>query len=193
MELDSGAGQARTYDITFALNDAEIELLKRMSRVKLLKVARLGRYIWWINIAAGVALSFSAGAIALRYYGVAPGSNASTLVMVLFSFFLAGSYLYWWLVQTWFRQVYAHRILRRRETARVRLSEDSIIYFAKDREIQTTWPFIEEATFFAGTMLLWMDPDTVLMIPLRAISPPEERPLFAEAVRSWMKSRTANP
>src|SRR5262249_22313711 len=126
------------------------------------------------------------------YFGVPPDSNASTLVMALFSFFLGGSYLYRWLVQVWSSQAYAHRILRRKEAVRVRLSSDGITYFAKDREIRTVWPHIEEVTFFTGCMVLWVDPDTALMIPLRAVSPPEERDLLAEAVRSWMKSAAVN-
>jgi hypothetical protein len=191
MEAESGAGAARAYDVTFALSDAEIELLIRLTRAKLLKVARLGRYITWIAIAAGVVLSFSAGTIVLRYYALPPGSNAGTLVMVLFSFFLAGSYLYGWLLKICYGKVYAHRILRRKETVRVRLSGDGIIYSAKDRETKTSWTFIEEVTFFAGTMVLWVDPDTVLMIPLRAVSPPEDRALFSEAVRSWMTAAAA--
>jgi hypothetical protein len=188
MGTDSGASAARIYDITFTLSDAEIKFLARLSHVKQLQVARLGNYIWWIIITAGVVLSFSGGAVALRYYGVKSDSSASTLVMALFSFFLAGSYLYRWLIQVWFSRVYAHRTLRRKETVRVRLSEDRITYFGQGREIQTTWGFIQDASIFADAIVLLLDLDSVLMIPLRAVSPPQDRPAFVEAVRSWMKS-----
>jgi len=193
MGPESGAGTGGTYEVTFALTDAEIEILKRMGREKLLKVARLGRYIGWINIAVGTVLSFSAGEIALRYLGVERGPSANTLVMTLFSFFLAGVSLNGWLLQRWSRQAYAHRILRHKAVVRVRLSGEGTTYLAKEREIRTAWTSIEEVTFLAGTMVLWVDPDTALTIPLRAISSPEERALMVEDVRSWIKTAAGNP
>jgi hypothetical protein len=191
MGSDGGACAARIYDITFALSDDEIKFLARLSRAKQLQAVRLGNYIWWIIIAAAVVLSFSGGAVAFHYYGVKPDSSASTLVMALFSFFLAGSYLYQWLIKVWFSRVYAHRVRRLKQTVRARISEDGITYFAKDREIQTTWTFIRDASFFAHAVLLWMDPDTVLMIPLRAVSLPEDRSAFVGAISSWIKSAAA--
>jgi hypothetical protein len=188
MGTDSSTGDARIYDITFALSDAEINFLARLSHVKQLQVARFGNYIGWIIIAAGVVLSFSGGALALGYFGVKSDSSVRTLVMALFSFFLAGSHLYWWLSQIWFSRVYAYRALRRKDTVRVRLSVDRITYFAKDREIQTTWGFIQDVLIFGDAIVLWLDLDTVLMIPLRAVSPPQERSVFVEAVRSRVES-----
>jgi hypothetical protein len=193
MGSKSGADGGRTYEVTFALTDTETELFTRLSRAKLVKIAPFGDYIVWINLAAGGALSITAGAIALRYYGLEPGPNASTLVMALFSFFLAGTYLYRWLLRAWFGRAYAHRTRRYKETQRIRLSGDGITHFARDWEIRMVWTSIEDVTFTAGNLVLWTDPDNPLLIPLRAVSPSEERALLVDAVKCWTKSVAASP
>jgi len=181
----------KIFDITYALTDQEIKLLTRIGHVKRLKIAPLGNYLGWIVIVAGVILSFLSSAIAHRYYGIELNSNASTLVMAVFFFFLAGSYADRWLIRAWLSQVSAHRVQRLKQTARARIGEDRIVYFAKDRETQTSWDFIENVTISGGTMVLWVDPDTALMIPLRAVSPPEDRSVFVETIKAWMEAAAA--
>jgi hypothetical protein len=79
-----------------------------------------------------------------------------------------------------------------KEIVRARTSEDRITYFAKDREVQTDWNFIKGASISAEAVVLSMDPDTYLMIPLRAVSPPEDRAAFVKAIRSWINRAAAN-
>jgi hypothetical protein len=191
MGTDMGGSAGKIFDITFALTDAEIKLLTRISHVKRMKIAPLGKYLGWIVIVAGIILSFLSGAIAHRYYGVELNSNASTLVTAVFFFFLAGSYADRWLIRAWLSQASAHRVQRLKQTARARIGEDRIAYFAKDRETQTSWDFIENVTISGGTVVLWVDPDTALMIPLRAISPPEDSSVFVETIKAWIEAAAA--
>jgi hypothetical protein len=111
--------------------------------------------------------------------------------MAGFFLFLGGSYADRWLIRAWLRQASAHRIQRLKQTVRARIEEDRIAYFAKDREIQTSWDFIESVTVSGGTVVLWMDPDTALMIPLRAVSPPEDSSVFAGTIKAWLEAAAA--
>jgi hypothetical protein len=192
MGTEIGAGAEKIFNITYALTDAEIKWFSHVAHVKRSQLAWLSNYIGWILIAVGVVLSFLSGAIAHRYYGVELNSNASTLVMALFSFFLAGSYANRWLIEAWFKQATASRILRLKETIAVRISEDRIATSSKGLETQTTWDVIRDATISAGAVVLWMDPDTALMIPLRAVLPPEQRSVFVDTIRARIKAAAAN-
>jgi hypothetical protein len=182
-----GEDKGKTFDVSFALTGEEIALLSQIARLKRAMIASYGHYYFWFLI-AGVALSYSGGAVAHTYYGMELDSRATALVMAIFFAFFAGAVTYRQALAAWTRRISAWRIAELKETARLQMNRDGITLSTGKTTWHAAWEAIEGVTFASGTAVLWRGTDAGFMVPLRAVAT-EERPAFADALKDWSKTR----
>ena len=182
-----GENEGKTFDVSFALTGDEIALLSQIARLKRAKIASYGYYYFWFLI-AGVALSYSGGAIAHTYYGMELDSRATALVMAIFFAFFAGALTYRQAVAAWTRRISAWRITELKETARLQMNKDGVTISTGKATWHAAWEAIEGVTVASGTAVLWRGADAGFMVPFRAVAA-EEMPAFVDALKAWPKTR----
>ena len=69
-ERMGSSDEQKTFDFTFALTAAEVELFTQITERKRRKIAPYNTY-WMLILVSGLALAFAGGAIAHNYYGMA--------------------------------------------------------------------------------------------------------------------------
>jgi hypothetical protein len=182
-----GEDKGKTFDVSFALTSEEIALLSRIASLKRAKIASYRYYYFWFLI-AGVALSYSGGAVAHTYYGMELDSRATALVMAIFFAFFAGAVTYRQALAAWTRQISAWRITELKEPARLQMNKDGVTISTGKTTWHAAWEAIEGVTLAGGATVFWRGADAGFMVPLRAVAT-EERPAFVDALKAWSKTR----
>lgn len=182
-----GEGTGKTFDISYALTYEEIQLFARVWGQKQDSIARLGNYSVWIAI-AGVAVSFSGGAIAHSYYGVPLNSRSTALVMALCFAFYAGAIMYHRLGMVWSRRISARRSAILEHVKCVQIDKDGIALSRAKMKWHAAWEAIEDITYSGGAVIFWSNADTGLLVPLRVFTAPEEQRAFIDALNAWWQA-----
>lgn len=180
--------EQKTFDFTFALTAAEVELFTQITERKRRKIAPYNTY-WMLILVSGLALAFAGGAIAHNYYGMALDSNSSVLVTALFAAFLAGVYVYRWTLSAWWQRMGAGRIALLKEPGCLRVGQNGIEFMDKRMEWRAPWQTVEDVTAASGLIVFWIGADRGIAVPLRAIEPAGERAALIELI----KKNTARP